>query len=50
MYNQDVEFVVIIGVFWFICMMLIGITESIMQSARKRDTEFKKILNKIKRS
>ena len=36
MYGQDIEFVVTIGVFLFICMVLFGITESIMQSARKR--------------
>jgi len=48
MYGQDIEFVVVCGVFLFICMVLFGITESIMQSARKR--EFKKLLNKIRRS
>ena len=36
MYGQDLNFVVVCGAFFFICMMLFGITESVMQSARKR--------------
>ena len=36
MYGQDVEFVVVIGVFLFICMVLFIITESVMKSAHKR--------------
>jgi hypothetical protein len=36
MYGQDLEFVLVCGVFFFICMMLFGITEYIVQSARER--------------
>jgi len=36
MYGQDLEFVVVCGVLFFICMMLFGITEYIVQSAHKR--------------
>jgi len=36
MYGQDIEFVVTIGVFLFICMVLFSITESVMHQARKR--------------
>ena len=36
MYEQDLDFVVVCGVFLFICIVLFGITESVMRSARKR--------------
>ena len=36
MYGQDLDFVVVCGVFLFICIVLFGITESVMRSARKR--------------
>ena len=36
MYGQDLEFVVAIGAFLFICMVLFSITESVMHQARKR--------------
>jgi len=36
MYGQDIEFVVTIGAFLFICMVLFSVTESVMQAARKR--------------
>ena len=36
MYGQDLEFVLVCGVFLFICMVLFSITESVMHQARKR--------------
>ena len=36
MYGQDLDFVVVCGVCFFICIVLFGLTESIMRSARKR--------------
>jgi len=36
MYEQDLDFVVVCGVFLFICIVLFGITESVMRAARKR--------------
>ena len=36
MYEQDLDFVVVCGAFLFICIVLFGITESVIQSARKR--------------
>jgi hypothetical protein len=36
MYGQDLDFVVVCGAFIFICLVLFSITESVMQSARKR--------------
>ena len=36
MYEQDLDFVVVCGVFFFICIVLFGLTESVMRSARKR--------------
>jgi len=36
MHGQDTEFVVVIGCFIFICMVLFSITESVMHQARKR--------------
>ena len=36
MYDQDLDFVLVCGVLFFICMVLFGITESIMRSAHKR--------------
>jgi len=36
MYGQDLDFVVVCGVFLFICIVLFGITESVMRAARNR--------------
>jgi len=36
MYGQDLDFVVVCGAFLFICIVLFGLTESVMRSARKR--------------
>ena len=36
MYGQDLDFVVVCGVFLFIFILLCGVTESVIQSARKR--------------
>ena len=36
MHGQDLEFVVAIGAFLFICMVLFSVTESVIQAARKR--------------
>ena len=36
MYGQDLEFVVAIGAFLFVCMVLFSVTESVIQADRKR--------------
>ena len=36
MYEQDLDFVVVCGVLFFTFILLCGVTESVIQSARKR--------------